>query len=532
MQCINASHWPLIVKGPVAEVYCSGTYPGDTPTAWRNHHKPFACVRYHHQSNTLNLWRDHFGLEPLYYYYDPQYCIFGSSLPAIIAFLSKHPTLNTTRVLIECFAKEQVQTPNYSNETFYTGIYRVEPGHCLTIHNGQMHQEAFWTLDPEAPSLYYANAQDYLEHFNQLLIESIQSHHDTKLAIEFSGGLDSSAIITCCEHLGLKPALFSHSSDDPATIDLAQMHCLIAQLKLTNVHYLDAKNFDPIEVFQQMSSVFAGAPCYVFFMLANNIHQAVATGGYTTLLSGFGGDECVSGYARNISFFPDLLRNQHYYRAWQEMLSQLQKGTTITPPKIKIFLNLLRYVNPSMFKLFSKMDDLRGIIKAYASSQPVEAPLKSYAYHPSVRHFEHSQLQGRLSRHLRMRIEYSAVLAKHFGFTYAYPLLHPKLVEFCFHLPAEQKKRHGMGRYLMRQYLAQYLPDTISAHNSKRGDIVPATRHKYLQYLKEGKLAAYFNDLPFEQHIHQINPSRLQPFARILAYMFQHYCANHGVSLA
>lgn len=537
MKILNASAWPIVGNSSLEEViYCSGSYPGGLPALWRKKQKAFACVRYDRRCNKITAWRDHFGLEPLYYYYDGRQFLFGSSMPDIIKHLSKHPNLNTARVLNECFAADQANTPAYSNETFYKGIYRVEPGHSLSIQSENIHSESFWQLDLNASPIYYAHDQEYLEHFIGLLDEAIQVQTQgvKSLAAEFSGGLDSSAVITGCHRLGVKPALFSHIAY-PGTEekdDLTQVRCVLKHFKLNDIHYVDAKDFDPIAVFDELALVFAGTPCYVFFMLANNIHQAVQKGGYTTLLSGFGGDECVSGYARNLSFYPELLGNSCYRKAWHEMTCQLQAGSIITPSKIKIFLNLLRYVNPILFKLFSHADDLYAALKAYFGSKPIQPRTQGYPYCRSVRQFEHSQLQGRLSNHVRMRVEYSAVIAKHFGFSYAYPLLYPKLVEYCYRLPVEQKRRNGVGRYLIRQYLAEHLPATVYAHNSKKGDIMPATRHKYKEYLKTGKLDPYFKNLPFQQHINQISIKELHPLSQILAYMIKHYQEKKGLLLA
>ena len=59
------------------------------------------------------------------------------------------------------------------------------------------------------------------------------------------------------------------------------------------------------------------------------------------------------------------------------------------------------------------------------------------------------------NNHISYRIEDSALIARHYGFKYKYPLLYPKLVEFCNRLPLSMKRQNGLARIMIRKYLAQ-----------------------------------------------------------------------------
>ncbi len=522
MECINASQWKT--KQSIGETsYYVGRYPGTTPSTWRACHGAFAYLHHDLATCALTASRDHFGLEPFYYYLDRERFIFGSTVPDILKHLDEHPSFNFDRILNECFSVDQVLSPTYSDETFLKNISRVEPGHSLKIYKNKIVKQSFWQLDPEAPSIIYKDERDYLAHFSFLLDAAVneQMEEGENLGAELSGGLDSSAILVSCHRQGLNPTLFSHIAPAKSGLidDQEQARCVMEKLKFKNVHYLDAEQFDPLSVFHELSSLFAGAPPYIFFMLANNVHQAVVKEGCTTLLSGFGGDECVSSYARNNSFYPELLRSRRFRLAWREMVLQLQKNSSASPSALTVLYQLARYAHPKLFKLYLKRN-----------SRSARSVVRGYPYFPSVRHFEHAQLQGSLSRHVRMRVEYSAVLARYMGFQYRYPMLHPPLVEFCFSLPISQKRNLGMGRSLIRRYLAEYLPPLVSDHASKRGEIVPATRFKFNRYLEEGRFKDAFSELPFEEEIKKIALTQVQPLARILAYMFKCYGQKQGIN--
>jgi asparagine synthetase B (glutamine-hydrolysing) len=104
-----------------------------------------------------------------------------------------------------------------------------------------------------------------------------------------------------------------------------------------------------------------------------------------------------------------------------------------------------------------------------------------------------------------MRVEDSAIMAKALGFEYRYPLLYPKLVEFCYRLPLEQKRKNGINRLLVRKYLAQYLPDLVYNKHQKIGSIMPATMDKVKREYLKGKYSKEFSNLPYEKQMEWIS---------------------------
>ena len=516
MHLINTSQWQH-QQTPTGPRYFIGT-----PHISQN---AFAFIKWNDTEKKLTAYRDHFGLEPFYYYFQNNHFIFGSNLPDIIKQLPSHPDLNTQKIITDCFPENSFFHIPYSNETYYKNIYRAEPGHCLTIQNNKISSKPFWTLNSQAPEINYSDECDYLDHFTFLLHAAVKSKtNNTKLAAELSGGIDSCAVVTACHQLNIKPGLFCHIAPENSeeTDDRVYAECLRQHLNLDPIHCVDATGFDPIAVFDEYANYFAGGAPFIFFMMANNVHKAVIKNGYTTLLSGFGGDECVSSHAPRHAFYPALFRSKNNHQAFYEMQCQLKNSSNVTPHKLKVFKALLRYRNPLLYQLMNSASDMKRVLKSYLALQsPQPRTNRDPKLLHSVRHFEHDQLQGASSHHIRMRIEYSAVAAKALGFSYAYPLLDPALVEFCFQLPLKQKRQHGITRYLIRRYLGQYVPEKVYQHNNKKGGILPATMHLSKKYFREGQFDAQFNDLPFQSHIHPKADLQRQLIAKINGYMFK-----------
>ncbi|MCH9764279.1 MAG: hypothetical protein K0U24_08690 [Gammaproteobacteria bacterium] len=313
---------------------------------WRQHYQPFAVVCESSSAQETLLVRDHFGVEPLYYYNIPgKKLIVAQTIPEILKQLPSTPPLLESQINM-LFSEDKY----YSDETLYQDIYRVEPVHIMHFKsNGIVVKKAFWQLNPDAPLLEYADKRDYLDHFSSLMDESIvhATENSTNIAAEFSAGLDSSAVYCAAAHRNISPKLYMHAAA-PGTSPTYQYvtryeEQFIEHFQLHDIQRIGADNFDPIDVFKEYASWFAGAVPYLFFMFANPVHKAVSAGKHSILLSGFGGDQCVSGQLPANCFLPELIHQGQYRAAWREM-----KG----PSGIKKVLHYIKYTQINLMVLY------------------------------------------------------------------------------------------------------------------------------------------------------------------------------------
>ncbi len=483
---------------------------------FKHFYKPFACLVINTLTDEFFLARDHFGLEPFYYTIisgDPNRLCFGSNLPDILAHI-KNPMQDkqqVSNVLMDICTSSL----EYTDKTFYEDVFRATPGHVLQLnlaHKHIEHRHAFWVLEPGTLKIRYTSDADYDAHFAFLLQEAIQvccQQSPASVAMEFSGGLDTAAIFTALNTKGIDPQLFMHVGE---VDDERRYGDQLLQESKSNhpIHYVNADAFDVIAVLDQYKQWFAGGAPYLFFMFAQNIHQAVSQQGCKILLSGFGGDECVSSHAPLRTYGADV----GYKALWKEL-----QTTNSNDSMIRRLLQTLKLTQPHL--LYS-MQRIKSCVSSLACRQ-VNVHYKPYN---SLQERESDWLQGRLSHHVRMRIEYSAVLARYMGFTYQYPLLYPPLVEFCFSLPLEQKRRLGQNRLLMRRYLAKQVPSGLFNAHKKCGDILPGTMPKCQGLYKNGGLNHAFQNLPYGAIYDYIIKNQLVTDDRlfhvdVLRYMFK-----------
>ena len=511
MQIINASQWASKNAHHVSH-YFVGQHL-DSPSQCALSYRPFAWLEFNHQTNELSAARDHFGQEPFYYYYDEQRFIFGSNIPDIVRHLPSLPALSKhcERDIFGMRAEEE--DPPYSTETYYQGIFRLTPAHTLRISNHRKTETAFWSLDPHVASLNYARDEDYLEHFSMLMDEALRCliPKGTQLAAEFSGGFDSSAIFVACRKADLSPTLFTHPP--PASSGISDedlnVHHILNHFSWHDKHFfVDASHFDPLSVFKYFSQVFAGCPPYWQSLLATNIYERVVQQGYTTILSGFAGDDCVSlRCPPYLSYYQ--YRREHglssLLREWSCDAGKRRQGL----PRLKLFLRLLQYMHPKVFSTITPLTQYFGLSGDQAR------------FYHSLRDYEFAVLQGDICHDIRMKVEYNAVLAKSFGFSFVYPMLYPPLIEFCFRLPLHKKKQKSVMGCLIQDYLSSHIPGLKP--ETKGGAFVPSTMQKCRDDAAQGKFSEHFSHLPFQDKINAHPPSDFKLMLEVRAFMLKCY---------
>jgi asparagine synthase (glutamine-hydrolysing) len=497
---------------------------------WRSYYKPFACVLVSPNQHEILLVRDHLGLSPLYYFHAKgKPLIIGDTIPDVLAQLQFTPPFCENQIT-ELFSVHK----RYSDETIYQGIYRVEPGYLMHFKaDGALCKTPFWRLEPFGPTLHYANDRDYLEHFTQLMQEAIQNAVDDSqnIAAEYSAGLDSSAVYCAAAAMGVRPQLFMHvaNPEHESTDKYKDFYekAFIAHYQLHDIQRIGADGFDPIAVFKNHATWFAGPAPYLFFMFAHNLHRAVMDGKHGILLSGFGGDQGVSGEIPLNFYIPEFMHQNGYREAWHELTRYQAPMNTYS--FIKQGLHYAQFMHPALYQLSQGMKNIRHTIGAHLRNPKDGLPVS--ATHPYQRRYFHtlreaewSLLQGPESHEVRMRIEYSSLVGKKMGFEYRYPLLYPKLLEFILSVPVAQKRRNGQGRYLIKQYLSQFIPEAIfSPYRKQEGlGLVPSTFGMFQQQFQQGCYQHLFQNLPYS-HLIQDKRASIELRNRIKGFMLNVY---------
>ncbi len=93
-------------------------------------------------NRTLFLARDRVGIKPLYYYAGKDFISFGSEMKAILA----DPAVSRE---VDLQLVDRFLTYYYvpGGETLIRNLFKLEPGHSLTVRNGTIEVRQYWDLD-------------------------------------------------------------------------------------------------------------------------------------------------------------------------------------------------------------------------------------------------------------------------------------------------------------------------------------------------------------------------------------------------
>lgn len=318
----------------------------------------YSFCLYEPETHRALLCRDPFGIKPLYYVMLEE----GG-----LAFASEASALLSAGLAKRCV------NPKARSEAFQLGftvgdktvsgfIKRVLPGETLVVENGQItgrHKEAFSPPNPRPTP-----EKEALKNLEETLRESVRVHlrSDVPYGLFLSGGLDSATLLK----------LMSEESSQPVktyTIGFsgAKVHDERDQAKSLATHF----NSDHLELdfcekdFWQLLPLVAKACDDLHFdqaMLPTYKLAAHAAKELKVVLSGEGGDELFAGYRRyqkvlrpwflgpyhprKRGFFDRLKkRGFPHLSGWRDAFTDLEErfggeGATSTPPLSKLRTHL------------------------------------------------------------------------------------------------------------------------------------------------------------------------------------------------
>ena len=171
----------------------------------------FAFAIWDGKTRELFCARDFFGIKPFYYTQVAGHFIFASEIKSIL----EHP-LYIRELNQE--ALEQYLSFQYSvlPETFFKGIFKLAPGHCLTVHaDGSVDDDEYWKVDYAIdPSL---TVDEATERIHAAVQDSVRYHRvaDVEVASFLSSGVDSNYLTASLNDQGSDIKTFTVGFETP-----------------------------------------------------------------------------------------------------------------------------------------------------------------------------------------------------------------------------------------------------------------------------------------------------------------------------
>ncbi len=455
----------------------------------------YAFIIWDVQEKTIHVMRDRLGKKPLYIGWAGRDLVMGSELKALRAHPDFNPAINQDTLRI--YMKYGCIHAPYS---IYNQVWTLPPGARMTLKASELsagenltqYIEYYWDLPrvvrQAASHRRHKSDAELVAEFDALLRLCVKERmiSDVPLGAFLSGGIDSSTIVALMQAQSGVPVKTYSVGFDVQKFNEAPFARDVAQHLGTDHHELyltdqDAMNVIPLlpDIYDEPFADISQIPTYLVAKFARN--------DVTVALSGDGGDEMLGGYNRH-TLVPRLWNRMKYLPGpARKILSagllkfagdtSMQKlaGVLLQPDPLSIYDYLISS-NPGGDAL---------VLKGTTPLTPVLDPARDVRGLTLAEQLMFKDTLSYLPDDILVKVDRAAMAVSLEGRA---PLLDSRVAEYVWSLPPDAKIRDGKGKWLLRQVLRKYVPETMF-DRPKAGFTPPIN-----EWLRGG-LAAWATDL-------------------------------------
>ena len=507
----------------------------------------FAFAAWDARDRVLHLARDRMGEKPLYLGEVFGHLFFASELRAFRAIPGFSARINDRAA--SAYLRDGCVPGALS---IYEGIFKLPPGHVLTVHTDRDQQlRAEWPLPGDAsgpselrPRAYWScrnaatqgrtspitDERAAIDQGDELLRQAVraQMHADVPTGAFLSGGIDSSLVTAVMQHQSSQPVrTFTVAFDDPRFDESRHAQAIADHLGTRH----EVFRLGEQDIVNQVPSIvhFIDEPTANGSFFPVYLISRLARTQVTVVLSGDGGDELFAGYNRYVlgpkawrrtQWLPPPLR-----RRLAELLSSSglpggwltgklarlgsQVGSAHARRKFARILTSRTFTEAylRLTSWWTEPSTLEGGSEAPPRDWPAQFrdDLPSMLLADQINYLPDDNLakvdRASMATSLETRL----------------PLLDHRLVEFSWRLPDDLKLRGRTTKWLLRAILDRYVPRSL-IERPKMGFTVPID--KWLR----GPLRDWAGDMLGSTAFEDMFPVRPAPIRRL----WDDYLAQRG----
>lgn len=423
----------------------------------------FAFVIWDSEKETLFGARDFFGIKPFYYAVVDGNLVYGSEIKSILEYPGYKKELNET-------ALENYLTFQYSvlDETFFKGIYKLMPSHCLTFHKGELKVKRYWEPTFEADN--NVSLDTLIQEIDDAMHDSVEHHKisDVEVGSFLSSGVDSSYVAAIFN--GDKTFTVGFDYEKYNEIDYAKS--LSEKIKIDNYSKLVSSQeyWAAIPKIQyHMDEPLADPAAIALYFVSQTAAKHVKVA-----LSGEGADEFFGGY--------NIYREPHDLAGFQKLPLGLRKAlakcASALPFKFKGKNFLIRASKPVEERFignaFMFNEKERNKVLKHPTGKYNHAELTKPFYDKvkdkdDVTKMQYIDINFWLIGDILLKADKMSMAH---SLEVRVPFLDRKVFDVARTIPTKYKVNKQNTKYAMRMAAHKYLPDMV-AEKKKLGFPVP-----------------------------------------------------------
>jgi asparagine synthase (glutamine-hydrolysing) len=428
------------------------------------------------RTDTLLIARDRLGIKPMYYWPIEGGVAFASELRALLS-LPGFPRDLDPEAVGQYMAFGYVPDPR----SIFPGVFKLPPGHLLTWSRATgIRVERYWS--PACAENSTIDPREAVEETRRLIDESVSMHlvAEVPLGAFLSGGIDSSGVVATMARLMDQPVrTFSIGFREREFDESAHAASVANALGTQHTQLIVRPDADLMfeEIVRALDEPFADTSALPTFLVSHLARKDV-----TVALSGDGGDELFGGYTRydelnGVAELPPFARS---------VLSRVGQALPHTTYGRNRLLDLGRTMRGRYASTvaFPVRESEGGVLRHEISNRVAthDTLLDAWFDEAAGRDFMTQlmivDMQSYLPGDILTKVDRMSMAV---SLEARVPLLDHVLAEFAMSLPASLKLRDGVGKWVLREAIADRVPAAVF-ERPKQGFDVPL-RHWFRREL-------------------------------------------------
>jgi asparagine synthase (glutamine-hydrolysing) len=430
----------------------------------------FSFAIFDQRQRRLFCARDHFGVRPFYYHHArSRLLVYGSEIKALLCSRDVPRRLNERRM-------GEFLSGNWLDNieaTLYSEILRLPAAHFMIVDQGGLTVRKYWELDPFV-ELSLSSDEEYAEAFRAVFTEAVRARLRSVYPVgsTLSGGLDSSAVVCVARDILQQKNKYTLQSitvayDATPQCDERKYSGVVAAQGGILAHQVSGDDLNPFADIERVlwhhdEPFWAPYVCLDW----GAIYPCAQNNGIRVLLNGLEGDTVVDW---GLYWLAELVRAGHWVKASRE-LSEFSRrsGRSMRGLIRNCILQPLFPGNP-LWKM-SRFRRTKGILDfAFAQRIGLHETHKQSALpfsgQPKLSRYYHWEA---LSPGIHQNpLESYNKSAAAFSLELRSPFCDKRLAELCLSFPGDQKLRHGLIKFALRNALRGVLPEQVRLRDFK-----------------------------------------------------------------
>ena len=392
----------------------------------------FIFILIDYKNNTVRAYRDHIGIKNLCYYQLGTSIYLASSFRNLFKLSHLHHTLNQNKV--NNFLRH---IDNSASDTFTNEIKKVPPMNALEFCGEKINIYEYSKYEINRIPMSHSNQ---VEELKRLLMKSVaieeRSMH-SKIGFLFSGGIDSSTIITFFkkqkrvnEKIFAFSAQYNHIDKSiKHLIDETEFQNEILQLEDVNEFSFNGEDDSTLSNLDFYLEIIGQPFFFPNLYISKKAFELAYENNIGIVMNGSDGDSIVShGYEYLIELF--------YSLRWLKLYKEISSTSKVRKQSMGFIIDKIILKNIS-FKNFLHRSSKKKHLSVVMSNNHNKA------------------------------IEIHGLLASYYGIEERHPFYNRDVIEHCLNISPELKHKDGHSRYVLQQAIKGMVPEKIRTRTTK-----------------------------------------------------------------